>query len=162
MTEEEITIGLLTEMFHIILMANGKASFCWGLSAGCSPRAGPSPVRRLLPWPSGGEGIAASYTAALQPFPRGCPMRYSSSLKPRQRNELSGFFCALFFLMNTVWKAQKGQKLSFFFRREAARASTGARRNILGVVAQSRHFVTPHVQPERAETLQATSPAVMW
>lgn len=103
---------LLTEMFHIILIAKGKApwGWCfttgsssapWEAEAGCCCRAG-----RGLLWAgsrgAGQKGMAASYTAALQPFPMGWPMRYSSSLKPCQRNELRGSFCGLFFPTNTV------------------------------------------------------------
>ena len=93
----------LTEMFHIILMAKGKAG-ARGASTSSSPRgriSGPFPGRS---WPRrsassrprGSTGMVASYTAALQPLPMDCPIRYSSSRKPCQRLVSSGSGSSLF------------------------------------------------------------------
>lgn len=82
---------VLTEMFHIILMAKGKA----GAPRACScsspgalvpgPLPGSDPVLFVTSRFWGNAGMVASYTAALQPLPMDCPIRYSSSRKPCQR-----------------------------------------------------------------------------
>lgn len=78
-------------MFHIILMAKGKA----GAPRACScsspgalvpgPLPGSDPVLFVTSRFWGNVGMVASYTAALQPLPMDCPIRYSSSRKPCQR-----------------------------------------------------------------------------
>lgn len=90
-------------MFHIILMAKGKAGAC-GASASSSPWgmiSGPLPGRSLVLFAAsrfwGHTGMVASYTAALQPWPMDCPIRYSSSWKPCQRLVSNGSGGSLFF-----------------------------------------------------------------
>lgn len=94
---------LLTEMFHIILMAKGKAG-ARGARSSSSPRgviSGPLPGRSPVLFATsrfwGNTGTVASYTAALQPLPMDCPIRYSSSRKPCQRLVSNGSGSSLFF-----------------------------------------------------------------
>lgn len=94
---------VLTEMFHIILMAKGKAR-ARGARFSASPRgtvSGPLPGRSPMFFATarfwGNTGTVASYTAALQPLPMDCPIRYSSSWKPCQRLVSNGSEGSLFF-----------------------------------------------------------------
>lgn len=78
------------EMFHIILLAKGKAGAQQGPSAS-SPRgriSGPfleeaGPGSLPPPGSEGNTGIGG-LRAALQPLPMDCPIRYSSSRKPHR------------------------------------------------------------------------------
>lgn len=104
---------LLTERFHIILMAKGKAgargtctsSFC-GRTSGLFAGRIFVPFATIRFW--GNTGTVASYTAALQPLPMDCPIRYSSSRKPCQRQVSSGSGSSLLFRVKISCE-RKGQ-----------------------------------------------------
>ena len=103
----------LTEMFHIILMAKGKAGACGAcpFSAPSGVMSGPLPGRSPTLFATsrfrGHTGMVASYTAALQPLPRDRPIRYSSSWKPCQRLESSRSGSSLLFCVKTACEGKR-------------------------------------------------------